>query len=487
MKSIFKIGLMALASVMVTETVQAQIGAPFIHDPATVAECNGKYYTWGTGGSGLVSEDGWVWTNGERIANVGAAPDMLKIGDRYLLAYSTTGGGLGGGHAGTIVTCWAKTLDPSSPDYGFPAAAERKTVAYSLSDEDCDAIDAGLILTPEGRLFVTFGTYFGFIRVCELNPETGERLDTLAADINVAVDCEASDMIYHDGYYYLLGTHGTCCDGVNSTYNIVCGRSKSPTGPFIDNVGRDMVEGGGKMVLGCRDGYAGAGHFGRTIIEEGVEKMSFHWEADYSMSGRSTLAILPIVWRNGWPEAGYNVKNGVYEIESERRGYALELATEYVRLGGGRGMGGMFGGGGQQQANTQVAFQKLEDVIGNWPAGNIDIRVCDYQFRPNQKWELVALEEGTLGAPYYKIVIAGTNRALAAAENKSLTSVPEFTGAPEQMWRVDQLTDGTYRLMPKAVPGCSEPLCLMSAGDSNATLGKFDFNNVNCKWNFRQY
>ena len=487
MKKIFQMGLVALVSVSMSETVMAQIGAPFIHDPATLAECDGKYYTWGTGGSGLVSEDGWVWTSGERIPNVGAAPDMIKIGDRYLLAYSTTGGGLGGGHAGTIVTCFGKTLDPKSPEYGFPAAAERITVAHSEVDEDCDAIDAGLIMTPEGRLFVTFGTYFGFIRMTELDPKTGARLDTLTEDINIAVDCEATTMIYHDGYYYLLGTHGTCCDGINSTYNIVCGRSKSPTGPFIDNVGRDMVEGGGKMVLGARDGYTGAGHFGRTIIEDGVEKMSFHWEADYYQSGRSTLAILPIVWRNGWPEAGYNVKPGVYEIESERRGYALELATEYVRMAGGRGMGGMFGGGGQQQANTTIPFQKLEDVIGNWPKGNIDVRVFDYQFRPNQKWELVAMDEGTLGTPYYKIVIAGTNRALAATAGKELTTVPEFTGAPEQLWSIDQLIDGTYRICPKAVPGTDEKVCLISIGDSNASLGKFDFNDVNCKWNFRQY
>ena len=486
MKKIFQLGLVALVSVSMSETVMAQIGAPFIHDPATIAECDGKYYTWGTGGSGLVSEDGWVWTSGQSIPRVGAAPDMLKIGDRYLLAYSTTGGGLGGGHAGTIVTCFGKTLDPKSPDYGFPDPDERITVAHSEYDEDCDAIDAGLIMTSDGRLFVTFGTYFGFIRMTELDPATGARLDTLAEDINIAVDCEATTMIEHDGWFYLLGTHGTCCDGINSTYNIVCGRSKSPTGPFIDNVGRDMVEGGGKMVLGCRDGYTGAGHFGRTIIEEGVEKMSFHWEADYYQSGRSTLAILPIVWRNGWPEAGYNVKPGVYEIESERRGYALEIATEYVRMQGGRGMGGMFGGG-SQQPNSVIPFQKLEDVIGNWPKGNIDVRVIDYQFRPNQKWELVPMNEGTLGTPYYKIVIAGTNRALAATAGKELTTVPEFTGAPEQLWSIDQLIDGTYRICPKAVPGTNEKVCLISVGDSNASLGKFDFNDVNCKWNFRQY
>ena len=28
----------------------------------------------------------------------------MKIGDRYLVAYSATGGGLGGGHAGRVLT-----------------------------------------------------------------------------------------------------------------------------------------------------------------------------------------------------------------------------------------------------------------------------------------------------------------------------------------------------------------------------------------------
>ena len=39
-------------------SANAQIGAPYIHDPSTLAECDGKYYTFGTGGGGLISEDG---------------------------------------------------------------------------------------------------------------------------------------------------------------------------------------------------------------------------------------------------------------------------------------------------------------------------------------------------------------------------------------------------------------------------------------------
>jgi arabinan endo-1,5-alpha-L-arabinosidase len=164
-------------------------------------------------------------------------------------------------------------------------------------------------MDPNGRLFCTFGTYFGNIRMVELDPATGARKEG-AKDIDVAIDCEASSMMYQDGWYYLLGTHGTCCDGANSTYNIIVGRSRSPFGPFLDNMGRDMLQGGGKMVVAAEERRFGAGHFGRVVLEPGVEKMSFHWEADLDLSGRSTLAIRPILWKNGWPEAGEILADG---------------------------------------------------------------------------------------------------------------------------------------------------------------------------------
>ena len=36
-----------LAALAVTAAANAQIGAPYIHDPSTLAECDGKYYTFG--------------------------------------------------------------------------------------------------------------------------------------------------------------------------------------------------------------------------------------------------------------------------------------------------------------------------------------------------------------------------------------------------------------------------------------------------------
>ena len=115
--------------------------------------------------------------------------------------------------------------------------------------------------------------------------------------------------------------------------------------------------------------------------------------------------------------------------------------------------------------------------------------MSDYMARPHQKWTIEAVPEagGFLGGPYVKIVIEGTNRALAAAEGATLTTVEEFTGAANQLWRIDQLIDGTYRIMPKEIPGCDQPLCLVSVADSTPGLAKFDFGNDNCKWDLKKH
>ena len=472
---------------MGTLKTQAQIGAPYIHDPSTIAECEGKYYTFGTGGGGLISEDGWTWNGGADRPGGGAAPDVIKIGDRYLCIYGATGGGLGGGHSGRILTMWNKTLDPKSPDFKWTTAVE---VCSSDGMEDQDAIDPGVLLDPTtGRLWVSYGTYFGTIRLIELDPKTGFRVSG-NKEKDIAIDCEATDLIYRNGWYYLLGTHGTCCDGVNSTYNIVVGRSRSVEGPYIDNVGRDMYHGGGRMVVAAGDRKTGAGHFGRTIIDEGVEVTSFHWEADFNQGGRSVLAIRPLLWKNDWPYAGEQFKGGTFEIESERRGYALELTVDFVRMNVARQ--GWFNSDQMQQPVKAVENQKLEEVIDGWPKGNIPVRIGDYMFRPHQRWTITPVPEsgGYLGGPYFKIVIAGTNRALAATEDVEVTTVPEFTGADEQLWRIEQLIDGTFRIMPKAIPGKSginTKFVLYSIADSTPTLAEYDFKSDNSKWNFKNH
>jgi arabinan endo-1,5-alpha-L-arabinosidase len=475
-KRLFATCFAAIVSAALSIAALAQIGSPYIHDPSTIVECDGKYYTFGTGGGGLISEDGWSWHSGAVRPGGGVAPDAIKIGDRYLVVYATTDRSNGLRYRSRVYAMWNKTLDPDSPDFKY---SEPMDIGGSNGYEDCDGIDPGLMMGPDGRLWLVYGTYFGYTRVVELNPKNAI---PISEPVDVALSCEAGEMTYHDGWYYLLATHGTCCSGVNSTYEIIVGRSKSPTGPYYDHIGRDMIHGGGKLLLASEPRRIGAGHFGRFIVSEGVEKMSFHFEGDLDRSGRSVLAIRPLMWKDGWPVAGEPFENGKYSIVSERRGYTLELAVNNVPLNGGRGMSR-----GGDAPVAPMADQKLEDVIGTWPEGQIGLRIGPQLFRPHQTWEITELTdvEGYLGGAYCKITIAGTSRALAATADKEVTTVAEFTGAPEQLWRIDRLTDGTYRIMPKAVPGTSEELVLTAVADSTPSLGAFDPANVNCKWSLK--
>ena len=270
-----------------------------------------------------------------------------------------------------------------------------------------------------------------------------------------------------------------------------------------------MVAASGRLV--------GPGHFGLLDLGDGVQKFSCHYEADLDRSGRSVLDIRPLLWKDGWPVAGDNFTGGTFEIQSERSGYALELAVDFVRMAGNRrggfgGPGGMTGQGGSPGTNspgadirggagmgsgpgnrgpsgpvTPIALQTLAEISTNWPAGAIDVRIGDYMLRPHQKWTITPVTNagGYPGSPYFKISLAGTDRALAATEDAEVVTVPAFTGDPEQLWRIDQLTDGTYRIMPKAVPNSKEPLALTAVGSSTPTLAKFDAKSDNARWNFK--
>ena len=522
---------------MLASTAFALDGRVGIHDPSTVTECDGKYYVWGTGGNPLVSDDGWTWRQGVAAARSGAAPDVIHIGDRYFMYISGV----------TMIS--SKSLNPESPDYKWDDGG---TIAgYEGQGDFMNPIDPAALLDPtDGKLWLTYGSYVGYIRLVQLDPKTGKRVDTKF--YNLAINCEASCMIYHDGWYYLLATHNSCCVGANSGYNIRMGRSRKVTGPFLDNDGVDMIQGGGKQFLGSEERHIGAGHFGLVDLGGGVQKFSMHWEADLDRGGASVLDIRPLLWKDGWPAPGENMKDGTYQIQSLRTGNSLELAVENAAVGGGgrggRGGGGARGGrggapgaGGDGATNNvggrggfggfgaagdtnaaqfalggtnapggrgarggggggrggfggfggsgggPIPAQDVAVVSANWPKDNIDLRLANFMSQAQQKWTISAVTNagGYPGSPYFKVTVAGTDRALAATEGGELVTVPAFTGGPEQLWRFDQLADGNWRVMPKSVPNSKDALALSAVGNGFASLTKFNADGERQHWIIR--
>ena len=245
-------------------------------------------------------------------------------------------------------------------------------------------------------------------------------------------------MIFRDGWYYLLVTHGSCCAGANSSYNIRMGRAKKVTGPFLDNMGIDMLQGGGKLFLGSGGRYIGPGHFGLLDLGDGVQKFSCHYEADLDRGGISVLDIRPLLWRDGWPVAGENFRERHLSdrIGADRHGArtgrrrgcrsADRAAAARRRPPGSWRTRRAADAAAMAAAAIPIPPQEAAQVSANWPTRPIDVRMAPYMVQAQQKWTItpVANAGGYPGSPYFKITIAGTERALAATDGSRAGRAP---------------------------------------------------------------
>ena len=133
-----------------------------------------------------------------------------------------------------------------------------------------------------------------------------------------------------------------------------------------------------------------------------------------------------------------------------------------------------------------VPDQSLAENSAVWPEANTRVDLSAYMVRPNQHWTIAPVEGagGYFGAPYYSIRIAGTDRTLAVrGDGLEVETVPRFTGDDTQLWRIDQLTDGSYRISPKAQAKGADT-ALMAIGTSTVSLTRFDPASDAGRWRF---
>ena len=201
------------------------------------------------------------------------------------------------------------------------------------------------------------------------------------------------------------------------------------------------------------------------------------------------LDIRPLLWRDGWPVAGENLTAGTFQIESARTGTVLEMAVPGVPVGGPRPRGPGGPGAAAAPPPPPIPSQEPAHVGDGWASGAVAVRMAPHMLQAQQKWTITPAPNagGYAGSPYFRIAIAGTDRVLAATSDRELTVLPAFTGGPEQLWRIDQLADGTYRLMPRAVPGRTDAggLALSAVGSSSPTLATFRGEGDRERWTIK--
>jgi arabinan endo-1,5-alpha-L-arabinosidase len=288
-----------------------------VHDPSAIIQCNDEYWIFFTGNGvpSIHSRDLVDWVRGpqafttppawaaQAIAGFrGAnfwAPDIIKIGGRYMLFFSAS---VFGKNTSAIGVATNPTLDPGDRAYHW---TDGGLVVRSTEADDFNAIDPAAMLDKDGKLWLSFGSFWSGIQLIELDPATGRRIAPDSPRYSLAHwdAIEGSYLYRHDDHYYLFVSMGMCCRGINSTYQTRVGRSEKVTGPYLDKDGVDLLLGGGTAVALTDGPLIGPGQPG-IFEENGKYWFSCHFY-DGMAGGASKLSIRPLTWSaDGWPVLG---------------------------------------------------------------------------------------------------------------------------------------------------------------------------------------
>jgi arabinan endo-1,5-alpha-L-arabinosidase len=221
------------------------------------------------------------------------APDISYFGGQYHLYYSASSFGSNRSCIGHATR--ASLASGSWSDQG--------PVVCSRTSDNWNAIDPNAIVDREGKAYLAFGSFWDGIRMIELD-ENGERegtaLHAIASRGGGAI--EAPVIVRRCGYYYLFVSFDRCCQGANSTYNIRYGRSSSVMGPYVDEDGDELLEGGGTLLLEGAGNVRGPGH--NTVLFSGTRAFNVYHMYE-SPGGASRLRVAELVWdADGWPRSG---------------------------------------------------------------------------------------------------------------------------------------------------------------------------------------
>jgi arabinan endo-1,5-alpha-L-arabinosidase len=285
-----------------------------LHDPSTIARDRNQWWLFSTGRgiSSFHSTNLLDWAAGPPIFTNAPnwaleavpdnrrmyywAPDVIKVKDRFLLYYSVS---TFGKNRSVIGLASNPTLDPAASDFNW---RDDGPVISSDRTNNFNAIDPALVKDQDGHLWMAFGSFWSGIKIIELDPTTGKRVapDSPISSLARSQTIEAPYIYFHDEYYYLFVNWGYCCRGTNSTYNIRVGRSQKITGPYLDQSGQDMAQGGGTLFLQTEGAAIGPGHAG-ILHDADHYWFSMHFY-DGTDRGTSKLSIRPLVWEStGWP------------------------------------------------------------------------------------------------------------------------------------------------------------------------------------------
>ena len=309
-------------------------GMRHVHDPSMIYS-DGYYYVFSTGriemkrsrdlvdwqhlGSAVPVLPEWVQDKVEGVSDLWA-PDVTYHNGRYYICYS---GSTWGSQRSVLGLMSNVTLDPYASNYEW---VDEGMILESTpeSTPEFNAIDGTFVRDASGDMWLVFGSHWEGIMLTRLDNSTLKPTTTPPTVHQIArrsnsVSSEGSYIIYRNGFYYLFVNWGSCCNGIDTDYKIMVGRSGSITGPYVDRQGVPMLyDNGGTLVVFNNSRWIGAGHADITTVG-GQDYFTYHVYDGYA-DGTPTLRVNELGWSDdGWPELGDMV--GVDPMEGDTVAY----------------------------------------------------------------------------------------------------------------------------------------------------------------------
>ena len=276
-------------------------------DPTVVRGKNGKFYAFSTMKDGNVpvyqSDNLANWTfigNAYTPANVPRfvkdagiwAPDANYIKNKYVLYFSmSTWGGE-----------WDCGIGRSTATKAEGLYSNSKLLFTSREIGVQNSIDP--VVYQEGsRKYLIWGSFRG-IYITELTSDGLELMDKTDIQKIAGTAYEGIYIHKHDGYYYMFGAWGSCCEGLNSSYRVVVGRSKSLYGPYLDKSGGRMLDNHHEVILKGNDRVKGCGHTSQIFTDDkGQDWILYHgYDVSDPNAGRK-MYLDQVNWdEDGWPK-----------------------------------------------------------------------------------------------------------------------------------------------------------------------------------------
>ncbi len=221
------------------------------------------------------------------------APEIAYVKDKYVLFYSLA---KWGNH-------WVSTVGYALSDSPAGPFTVKGEVFDSHEVNVENSIDQ-FFYEEDGKYYMLWGSFFG-IYIVELDI-TDDLVITPKLDTKLQIAGTAYEGINlwkRDGYYYLFGSTGTCCEGGNSTYTTVVARSEKLQGPYVNKKGKKMLDNAHEIVIKGNDKFVGTGH--NAILQEDDEKntwMLYHAYQMDRLEAQRQVLLDRVFWdKEGWP------------------------------------------------------------------------------------------------------------------------------------------------------------------------------------------